>query len=424
MRSKLALRVRQRDTLAAAWRIIRDNARTSQSEETKAEIEQFAADADRRLRRIADRLQKGTFEFPPARGVAIPKGKNDYRPLVIARVEARVVQRAIHDVLVTLPSIQRYVHTPYSFGGVRKAEGSEIAAVPAAISAVLEQIRRGAQCVIRSDIEKFFTRISKSKVTAVIEDAVMDGEFMSLFKKAIAVELSNLADLREKASRFPIHDIGVAQGNSLSPLLGNILLYEFDDRMNMGDCACIRYIDDFVILAPHGRAAAARFRLAERMLSQLGMKVLEEKSRRSHIRDGIEFLGVELVNGLIRPSSESRSRLLKKIRSTLDEGMKALRAPRDGAAFPKSRSLVSTLHKVDGIISGWAKHYWFCNDGKCLEHLDERISELIGGFIGTYREERSKASRLDSRRLLGVQLLGDIERKPFKWYGKVAEGAG
>jgi hypothetical protein len=36
-------------------------------------------------------------------------------------------------------------------------------------------------------------------VTAIVADAVKDDEFMQLFKRAITVELSNLAELREKA---------------------------------------------------------------------------------------------------------------------------------------------------------------------------------------------------------------------------------
>lgn len=78
-----------------------------------------------------------------------------------------------------------------------------------------------------------------------------DQEFLELFTKAIAVELANMAQLREHAKAFPIEDIGVAQGNSLSPLLGNLFLYDFDQEFNKRPAVrCIRYIDDFIILAP------------------------------------------------------------------------------------------------------------------------------------------------------------------------------
>src|SRR4051812_47008476 len=60
-------------------------------------------------------------------------------------------------------------------------------------------------------------------------------------------------------------------GGVLSPLLGNIILAAFDKQMNEGDCRCIRYIDDFIVLDPSGKAVMARTRLAKQILGALGM---------------------------------------------------------------------------------------------------------------------------------------------------------
>jgi retron-type reverse transcriptase len=123
LKSELALQVRKKKTLSRAWAAIQRNARTSKSETTKKEIEEFAANADTNLKRIQRELQLRAFKFPPAKGVRVPKDKKSkasFRPLVVAKVESRVVQRAIHDVLVTVPAIKKFVHTPHSFGGVKK----------------------------------------------------------------------------------------------------------------------------------------------------------------------------------------------------------------------------------------------------------------------------------------------------------------
>ena len=235
MESKLALQVRTTKVIEEAWHAIKRNARTSKSEATKNEIAAFEANLSTNLRRLRRELQQKKFVFPAARGVKIPKGKNDkssFRPLVVANVESRIVQRAVHDVLVSVPAVQRFVRTPYSFGGIKKKEDDDLAAVPAAIQAVLDAIGGGGRFVIRADIEKFFTRIRKSAVTEIVTNSVDDKEFVELFTRAIAVELENMAQLREHATAFPIEDIGVAQGNSLSPLLGNLFLYEFDLELN------------------------------------------------------------------------------------------------------------------------------------------------------------------------------------------------
>ena len=99
------------------------NARTSKSLETKEEIASFESELSTNLTRICRQLQKNNFVFKPARGIKIPKkDKASFRPLVVAKVESRIVQRAIHDVLVSLPAIEYFVrpHTALEGYGRRK----------------------------------------------------------------------------------------------------------------------------------------------------------------------------------------------------------------------------------------------------------------------------------------------------------------
>src|SRR5262249_7916123 len=147
-----------------------------------------------------------------------------FRPLVLASLEARIVQRSVLETLTVHPAMEQYFSSPYSFGGIPRQKDAAFAAVPAAIDAVLKAIGSGARYCASADITGFFTQISKSSVRKQIASKVHDDEFMELFDDAIRVELSNLIELREKSKLFPIEDIGVAQGNSLSPLLGNIYL--------------------------------------------------------------------------------------------------------------------------------------------------------------------------------------------------------
>ncbi len=125
--------VREIRNLARAWRVICQNGRSSTSVDTRRDVEQFAVVAESRISRIQRQLNLGAFRFSAAKGVAIPKkGKSGIRPIVVAAIESRIVQRAIHDVLVEVPLIRRYAESPYSFGGVKKREGNMVA-VPGAI---------------------------------------------------------------------------------------------------------------------------------------------------------------------------------------------------------------------------------------------------------------------------------------------------
>jgi retron-type reverse transcriptase len=412
--------VREIDTLGRAWRVICENGRSSHSIDTKREIEEFAQSAERRLTKIQRQLNRGAFRFRPAIGVAVPKkGKSSIRPLVIAPIESRIVQRAIHDVLLNVPAIRRYAENPYSFGGVRKRDRT-VASVKAAIQAVLEAIRGGATYAIRSDISAFFTKIPKSTVTSIVSSATNEPEFVELFSQAITVELENLASLRERAADFPIHEIGVAQGNSLSPLLGNLLLYDFDQKMNADSCRCIRYVDDFIVLAPSRRVAREQFSYGLKLLSQHGLEVSSdrEKSFRGDTAQGFGFLGIELHNGAIRPNKESRKRVLDRISAVIEDG---IQAHRKSGKIDQRCSLIRILYEVSGIVAGWGHHYSFCNEKHIFYQLDCEVDQLLRRYLGSYADARQQSDSRSRRRLLGVPLLEELVSHPFVWMNSKSE---
>ncbi|HEY2547220.1 MAG TPA: reverse transcriptase domain-containing protein [Candidatus Acidoferrum sp.] len=408
-------KVRRIETLARAWRVICQNGLSSQSLSTRRETEEFARSSESRLTKIQRQLNLGRFEFAPARGAPIQKpGKNAIRPIVVAPVASRIVQRAIHDVLLSVPLIRRLAENPFSFGAVRKKQGA-LGAVPAAIQAVLEAIRGGSQYVVRSDISAFFTKIPKPDVKAIVSDATRESEFVDLFGKAIAVELENLASLRERISDFPIHEIGVAQGNSLSPLLGNLFLGAFDQQMNDGACRCFRYIDDFLILAPTRAQADDAFLRGRNLLLQRGLEVNEKKTLRSDVMRGFTFLGIELKNGAIRPSRESKRRLLDNISSILEDSRYAFKSHRKSGMIPPQRCLIRTLAEVRGIVQGWGSHYSFCNEKNIFGQLDKALDEMFRTYLGCYKEEIRQLDSRGRRRLLGVPLLEELASRPFSW---------
>ena len=254
-------------------------------------------------------------------------------------------------------------------------------------------------------------------VSDIVAKAVGDYEFMDLFRRAIHVELSNLVQLRQNADRFPTEDLGVAQGSALSPLLGNIILADFDKQMNEGDCRCIRYIDDFIVLGPSAAAVMARIRLAKRILEALGMSFALNKTSQNAIpvTASFEFLGIEFNNSLIRPSGNARVKFLNTLRTTFEHGRKALIGYRNGQPLLKAHALLGTLKKADGVIQGWGKHYWFCNDQRCFENLDKEVGDLIRAYLGFYSKQREKVSPERAPMMLGIEMLGAIERTPFEW---------
>ncbi len=220
--------------------------------------------------------------------------------------------------------------------------------------------------------------------------------------------------LRERISEFPIHEIGVAQGNSLSPLLGNLLLRDFDVEMNSGACRCLRYIDDFLILAPDRATADREFSRALNLLSKHGLEV-NEKTFRGDSKRGFVFLGVELENGAIRPSRESRKRLLDNLSSILDESACAFRLHRKTGAIDPSLTFGRTLVEARGIVQGWGSHYSFCNEKNILCQLDHAFSEMLRRYFRSFATEIKQTDLKGRRHILGVPLLEELASNPFSW---------
>ena len=88
---------------------------------------------------------------------------------------------------------------------------------------------------------------------------------------------------------------GVLQGSSLSPLLANLYLHDFDMALCQSGYHLVRYADDFVISCPHESVAREARRTCSEVLEQLKLRVNAEKSTLVQWAHGFEFLGVKLV---------------------------------------------------------------------------------------------------------------------------------
>jgi RNA-directed DNA polymerase len=150
---KLYRKVCKPETLWRAWSVVLENGRTSRSARTRADIAEFAAEAPRHLQSIAWKLQRGKYQFEPAHGVAIPKkNKADKRPVVMAPIPNRIVQRAILDVVQLIPTIKEKLKRGRNFGGI------EGVGVPKAVKEAYLAARK-AGYFIRTDIKSFFDNI-------------------------------------------------------------------------------------------------------------------------------------------------------------------------------------------------------------------------------------------------------------------------
>ena len=423
MLAELHKEVRRIRRLESAWKKVRDNGRKSRSKRTRAEIDEFSGDAGPNIRSIQSQMVAGSFVFAPGRGWAEPPksaGKAP-RPIVITPIRSRVVARAILDVLLEQPNIQDVIQQPYSFGGIQKVDPEAIGAVPGAVQAAVQSIQGGNCYFIRSDISGFFRKIPKNNVLEFIRSRIDCPQFCDLVEASMKVELDNIDQLREHADIFPLEDIGVAQGCALSPLAGNILLSEFDQRMNSGVCTCIRYIDDFLILGPTQKDVEEGFKLAIELLSKFDMEAYSPKDRPDKAECGnvyldcLEFLGVEIVNGSVRPSGKNRGNLINSVNDIIQDHTKKTPSGERSDRWNYDHSYLRCLATINSVVAGWGNQYYFCNDRKIMDDLDIKIGNQLTDLAGRFRSMSQNLTPLGRRRLMGVRSLHDCKVDPIEW---------
>jgi RNA-directed DNA polymerase len=105
--------------------------------------------------------------------------------------------------------------------------------------------------------------------------------------------------LSRKTSGVGAIQSGVLQGGSLSPLLANVVLHEFDLKMARAGFHLVRYADDFVITTRDERSAHAALELAARELHKLKLQLHPQKTRVTRFDQGLDFLGYRFHPHLI-----------------------------------------------------------------------------------------------------------------------------
>lgn len=401
-------------TLKSAWDRVRRSGMRSQIERTRTAIKSFEADLNSHLERISSQLRDRVFDFGTARAAPITRSGKDPRPLLVPEIPARLVQRALLDVLQRQASVANYVDHPRSYGGLPEKTRAD------AILHACTAIAKGATYVIRSDIPRFFTRILRLDVLSKIQELLPDNSLAEILDRATSLEISNAEQVQSFLHLFPDYDEGVAQGCCLSPLFGNIYLRRFDDALNSDAAITLRYIDDFLILGKDRESAHDAFREAREILRSLSLDAYHPadgtgKASERNVKKGFEFLGCHIGPGRVEPSSSARAAFLDRVSNELRIAAHMLRTGLPNPAEDQRHSLTGVLSRVSRMVRGWSGQYGFCNESDAFRSVDLRVDRMVEKFLKTFFKQykRAKSDPARRRRLLGIWMTADSSRSPI-----------
>lgn len=233
----------------------------------------YEADLEDNLQDLHARVHRGTYRAQPVRRRFIPKpGTDKQRPLGIAALEDKIVQRAV---VVVLNAIYEEDFLGFSYG-FRPGRGQHDAldALSVAISGT------AVNWILDADIRSFFDRLSQDWLVRFLEHRIGDERIIRLVRRWLK------AGVLEEGE-WSVSETGTPQGAVASPLLANVYLhYVFDlwahqwrRREASGNVIFVRYADDIVAGFEH-EADARRFWDAMRArFEQFGLELHGEKTR-------------------------------------------------------------------------------------------------------------------------------------------------
>jgi RNA-directed DNA polymerase len=232
----------------------------------------YGQDLEGNLEGLLARVHSGAYRASPSRRVYIAKADGRQRPLGIATVEDKVVQRAVVEVLNAIYE-EDFLGFSYGFRPGRSPHHALDA-----LSVAIE--RKKVNWVLDADISDFFTSLDHGWLEKFLEHRIADRRVLRLIRKWV-----NAGVIEDGA--WTASDGGAPQGASASPLLANIYLHYVLDRWVRqwrrkhahGDVIIVRFADDFVAGFEH-QADAQRFLsdLRER-LAKFSLELHPDKTR-------------------------------------------------------------------------------------------------------------------------------------------------
>jgi len=234
--------------------------------------DEYGQNLEAHLVDLHGRVHRGAYRAKPSRRVYIPKPDGRKRPLGIAALEDKLLQRAVVEVLGAIYETD-FLGFSYGFRPGRNQHQA------------LDALGTATGCkkvnwVLDADIRGFFDTIDHGWMVKFIEHRIGDKRILGLIQKWLAAGVI-------EDGKWVNTEEGTPQGATISPLLANIYLhYVFDlwvqqwrTRNARGEVYVVRYADDLVMGFQH-EADAVRFRTElGRRLAYFGLELHPEKTK-------------------------------------------------------------------------------------------------------------------------------------------------
>ena len=217
--------------------------------------------------------------------------------------------------------------------------------------------------VVKADVRACYDSISQDWL---LENVHMDKKVLRQFLKAGVAFGGDI---------FPT-EIGISQGASLSPILGNIALdglqdylYERlypDGEIDYQGGNMVRYADDILVTAKTELQALYIIALISEFIAVRGMKLNEDKTFVANMSSGFEFLSrkYQIKESILvaKPSDSAVQKFKNKLEKTI---------------MNFSGSQRSLIGKLNRMLNGWANYHRVTDIDDAFRSVDNVVQALL-----------------------------------------------
>jgi RNA-directed DNA polymerase len=362
----------------------------------------YEAELEPRLVDLHARVHRGAYRALPSRRRYIPKPDGRQRPLAIAALEDKIVQKAT---VAVLNAIYEEDFLGFSYGfRPKRSQHDALDALVVGITGTK------VNWILDADIRSFFDAVSQAWLVRFLEHRIGDPRLIRLIQKWLRAGI--LED-----GIVTVSDSGTGQGSVISPMLANVYLhYVFDlwaerwrRREATGDMIIVRYADDIVVGFEH-EADARRFWDAMRTrFEEFALSLHPDKTRliefgrlaaAKRVRRGLgkpetfTFLGFTFICG---KSRQGRFLLCRKTRR--DRMRAKLREIKEELRRRRHQPIPEQGHWLRRVVSGFFDYHAVPTNGRALVAFRSRVETLWHRSLRR-RSQKDRTTWLRTRKLV------------------------
>ena len=274
---------------------------------------------------LRNRVAEGRYRPMPLRQLFIPKQQGGWRELGVPTVRDRLVQQALLQVLYPVMEAE---FEPVSFA-YRPGRSHRMA-----VERISHWHARGYDWVLDADIVKYFNNIRHQRLLAEVQERIDQSWLLALLEGWITA-----GTLTREGILLPTR--GVPQGAVISPLLANVYLDDFDERVSAAGYKLVRYADDFVVLGRSQQQVQAGQALVAQLLELMELQLHPEKTHIRSFDQGFRFLGHAFARDVVVPVQRAEARVQQAER--LEPEMQLIYADTPAQPAAMQAALVAAL---------------------------------------------------------------------------------